>query len=145
MPATAQADKVLVLKSERRLTLLRDGKPLKSYRVALGWGPVGHKEREGDGKTPEGTYAIDSRNASSAFHKGLHISYPNAQDRAAAAKLGVSPGGDIMIHGMKNGLGWIGNLHRLIDWTNGCIAVTDQEITEIWRAVPNDTPIEIRP
>jgi murein L,D-transpeptidase YafK len=145
LPAGARADKVLVLKGERRLELLKDGKTLKSYRVALGWSPRGHKQREGDGKTPEGKYVIDARNAGSGFHRALHISYPRPQDRARARKQGVSPGGQIMIHGIKNGVGWIGPLHRLYDWTNGCIAVTDEEIREIWRAVPNGTPVEIRP
>lgn len=142
LPETAQADKILVLKGERRLALLQDGKPLKTYRVALGWGPVGRKQHEGDGRTPEGNF--DSRNASSTFDKALHISYPNArpgggrQARRFAGRRHHDPG-------MKNGLDWIGNLHRLLDWTNGCIAVTDREIEEIWRAVPNGTPIEIRP
>lgn len=96
-------------------------------------------------RQPEGLYKIDYRKADSSFHRALHISYPNAGDKAKARKLGVSPGGLIMIHGIKNGAGWIGNLHRFADWTNGCIAVTDAEIRELWRAVPNGTPIEIRP
>lgn len=139
------ADKVLVLKGERRLLLLKDGKPLKGYRVALGWSPRGRKVREGDGKTPEGSYVIDFRKPDSDFHRALHISYPDVGDKAHARKLGVSPGGAIMIHGLKNGSGWIGDLHRIADWTDGCIAVTDEEIREIWRAVPNGTPIEIQP
>jgi len=141
----ATADKILVLKGDRRLVLLKDGRPIKSYRIALGWSPIGPKVREGDGKTPEGTYRIDSRNPNSGFHRALHVSYPDDQDRARARKLGVSPGGAIMIHGMKNGFGWIGRLHRFVNWTNGCVAVTDREIGEIWRAVPDGTPIEIRP
>lgn len=145
LPEGVRADRIMVLKGERRLVLLKDGKPIKSYAVAVGWNPNGHKVREGDGKTPEGTYRIDFRNANSGFHRALHISYPNGKDRRTARQLGVSPGGAIMIHGIKNGSGWIGNLHRLTDWTNGCIAVTDQEIREIWRVVPNGTPIEIRP
>ena len=140
-----KADKVLVLKGERRLFLLKDDKPLKGYRIALGWSPRGHKEHEGDGKTPEGTYLIDFRKPDSSFHRALHISYPDGRDKSHARTLGVSPGGAIMIHGLKNGFGWIGNRHRISDWTNGCIAVTDEEIREIWRAVPNGTPIEIRP
>lgn len=103
------------------------------------------KERQGDGRTPEGLYIIDGRNASSAFHRALHISYPNVADRARATAGGFAPGGDIMIHGIRNGLGWIGSLHRIFDWTKGCIAVTDGEIEEIWNAVPNGTVVEIKP
>jgi murein L,D-transpeptidase YafK len=100
---------------------------------------------ERDARTPEGRYLIDSRNVASAYHKALHISYPNADDRKRAAKLGVSPGGAVMIHGLPNGKGWLGGAHRLYDWTLGCIAVTDQEIDEIWNLVPTGTPVEIRP
>lgn len=145
LPKGVRADLVTVDKSERRLTLLRSGTPIASYRVALGGAPTGHKVQEGDERTPEGRYVIDWRNAGSAFHRSMHISYPNAKDRKTAAKLGVSPGGAIMIHGLKNGMGWVGRLHVLADWTNGCIAVTNLEIEDIWRAVPNGTPIEIRP
>ena len=98
-----------------------------------------------DARTPEGRYVIDSRNAASAYHKALHISYPNSDDRKRAAKLGVAPGGAVMIHGLPNGKGWVGPTHRLYDWTLGCIAVTDQEIDEIWNLVPVGTPVEIRP
>lgn len=140
-----QADRVVVEKSARRLTLLRHGQPLKTYRVALGSSPIGHKEQEGDGRTPEGVYLIDFHKADSDFHRALHICYPSADDTRRAAALGVSPGGDIMIHGLRNGTGLIGAAHRLRDWTAGCIAVTDSEIEEIWRAVPDGTPIEIRP
>jgi murein L,D-transpeptidase YafK len=145
LPAGARADLIVVDKAERRLALMRDGEVLKSYRVALGGDPRGHKQREGDGRTPEGRYAIDGRSPASSFHRALHVSYPDGQDRARAAASGDSPGGDIMIHGIRNGLGWLGPLHRLVDWTDGCIAVTDPEIREIWRAVPTGTPIEIRP
>jgi murein L,D-transpeptidase YafK len=139
------ADKILVEKSVRRLTLIRAGKPLRVYRVSLGTHPIGPKEREGDGKTPEGRYVIDKKLMHSAFHRALHISYPNAPDRARAAVLGVSPGGDIMIHGLKNGLGWLGPLHHFSDWTQGCIAVTNAEIEEIWAMVAEGTPVEIMP
>jgi murein L,D-transpeptidase YafK len=145
LPPGARADRVLVLKGDRALVLLRDGKPLKRYTIALGRKPRGPKQRQGDSRTPEGVYRIDSRNRASRFHLALHISYPDAADRRRARQRGVPPGGDIMIHGMRNGLGWIGPLHRLIDWTNGCIAVTDREMDEIWRAVPVGTPVEIRP
>ena len=140
-----RADRILVEKSARRLTLLRQGRTLKSYRVALGPAPAGRKQCQGDNRTPEGTYRIDARNAGSAYHRSLHVSYPNAQDVANAHRLGCKPGGDIMIHGIKNGYGAIGAAHALSDWTLGCIAVTDQEIEEIWAAVPNGTPVEIRP
>jgi murein L,D-transpeptidase YafK len=143
--ASSRADVVLVDKSERSLSLLKNGKVIRSYRVALGRNPFGPKFSEGDGRTPEGQYRIDRRNASSGFYRALHISYPNAADRERANQTGVSPGGDIMIHGMKNGLGWIGRLHRLVDWTNGCIAVTDEEMREIWSGVPDNPAIEIRP
>ena len=142
---TEPADKVLIEKKERRLTLLSEGEVVKTYRIALGGNPVGPKERQGDNKTPEGTYIIDSRNRDSGYHLSLHISYPNENDKMRARELGVSPGGDIMIHGIKNGLSWVGASHAEVDWTKGCIAVTDEEMEEIYRLVPNDTIVEIRP
>ncbi len=145
LPAGAKADAILIFKSKRELQLLHEGKVLKSYKVSLGGVPTGAKERQGDHKTPEGIYAITGRNAASKFHRSLRISYPNEKDRKRAASLGVSPGGDIMIHGLPNGYGWIGRGHLSRDWTDGCIAVTDEEIEEIWRAVPDGTRVEIRP
>ena len=145
LPADAHADRVVVEKSARKLTLFRGETPLKSYSVALGRAPEGTKEREGDNRTPEGRYVIDAHKLDSAFHRALHISYPSPADSAAAAQRGVKPGGDIMIHGLRNGLGWLGAFHRVVDWTAGCIAVTDKQIEEIYRTVPNGTPIEIRP
>jgi L,D-peptidoglycan transpeptidase YkuD (ErfK/YbiS/YcfS/YnhG family) len=142
---TEPVDKVLVEKKERRLTLLSKGEVIKTYKIALGGDPVGPKERQGDNKTPEGTYIIDSRNNNSDYHLSLHISYPNEKDKMRAKELGVSPGGDIMIHGIKNGLAWVGALHAGIDWTKGCIAVTDEEMEEIYKLVPNGTIVEIRP
>jgi len=139
------ADRVVVLKSERTLQLLSQGKVIKTYKVALGGEPVGPKTQQDDHKTPEGVYVLDSRNAHSQFHKSIHISYPNANDRAAARQKGVSPGGDIFVHGLPNGFGWLGASLQLKDWTDGCIAVTNEEIEEIWLAVPDGTPIEIRP
>jgi murein L,D-transpeptidase YafK len=141
----AKADQVVVVKSERTLTLLSQGKVLRTYRVALGGAPVGPKEQEGDHKTPEGHYILDRRNAKSRFYKSLHVSYPDQQDRQKAAQHGVSAGGDIMIHGLPNGFGWLGAAHRAQDWTDGCVAVTDAEIDEIWELVPDGTRIEIRP
>ncbi len=140
-----QADRILVRKAARELVLYRQGKVLKSYRVALGRNPVDPKRRQGDRKTPEGRYTITGRNPSSAYHRALRISYPSAADRARARREGVSPGGDIMIHGLPNGQGYIGAAHRLTDWTDGCIAVTNEEIEEIWRLAPNGTPVLIEP
>lgn len=139
------ADRVVVLKRERTLQLLSQGKVIKSYKVALGGDPVGAKTRQGDHKTPEGIYVLNSRNEHSQFYKSIHISYPDAKDRAAARQKGVSPGGDVFVHGLANGYGWIGASHRLKDWTDGCIAVTNEEMDEIWLAVADGTPIEIRP
>ena len=140
-----KADKVLIEKGKRRLTLFRNNKIIKTYTVSLGRNPEGKKIRQGDARTPEGKYTIDSRNSSSRFYKALHISYPSREDRERARSRNASPGGDIMIHGMKNGLGWLGGLHRFIDWTQGCIAVTNDEMDEIWELVPTGTPVEIVP
>lgn len=142
---TAPADKVLIEKKKRRLKLISNGKAIKTYKIALGGDPVGPKKRQGDNKTPEGTYTIESRNRHSDYHLSLRISYPNDKDKAQAKEQGVSPGGDIMIHGIKNGLSWVGGFHTEMDWTEGCIAVTDGEMEEIARLVPNGTPVEIRP
>ena len=140
------ADKILIDKKERRLMLLAKGTVLKTYNIALGGNPNGPKEMQGDNKTPEGTYVIDSRNKEdSRYHLSLHISYPNENDKKRAKELGVSPGGDIMIHGIKNGFSWAGDFHTEVDWTKGCIAVTDEEIEEIDKLAPNGTIVEIRP
>ena len=143
--ASVKADRVVVVKADRTLTLYSGEQILKTYKIALGTNPLGPKEQEGDGRTPEGVYTIDGRNSQSAFHRSLHISYPNADDRRRAGKRRVRPGGAIMIHGLPNGLGALGAAHRLRDWTAGCIAVTDDEIEEIWRLVPNGTRVVIRP
>jgi L,D-peptidoglycan transpeptidase YkuD (ErfK/YbiS/YcfS/YnhG family) len=142
---TEPVDKVLIEKKTRRLMLISKGKTIKTYKIALGGNPIGPKERQGDNKTPEGIYTIESRNRHSIYHLSLRISYPNAKDKKHAKALGVSPGGDIMIHGIKNGLAWVGGLHTEMDWTDGCIAVTNPEMEEIARLVPNGTPVEIRP
>ncbi len=144
-PTAIRADRVLVIKYERVLRLYKDGKVIKSYKVALGGDPIGPKTRQGDHKTPEGNYVLDSRNAHSQFYKSIHISYPSPRDRAAARAKGVSPGGDVFVHGLPNGYRWIGSGHRAKDWTDGCIAVTNEEIDEIWQSVVDGTPIEIRP
>lgn len=140
-----KADRVVIEKSAHRLTLYAGARVLKTYQVALGQGGTAPKTRQGDGRTPEGLYRIDSRNPHSAYHLALHISYPDAHDISRAASLGVPPGGQIMIHGLPNGMGRLGPLHRAVDWTAGCIAVTDAEIEEIWHAVPDGTPVEIDP
>lgn len=100
--------------------------------------------QQGDGRTPEGEYRTDYRKPDSSFHKALHISYPGPTDTAAAKTLGVDPGGMVMVHGMRNGFGWLGRIHQAVDWTNGCVAVTDREIDEIWRAVPDGTKIILK-
>lgn len=140
-----KADSILILKKDHVMELLAGGKVIRTYEVALGRGGLEPKQREGDDRTPEGHYTIDSRNAASRFYKALHISYPDAEDRKRAAKLGVPPGGAIMIHGLPNGMAWLGPTHRMYDWTAGCVAVTDGEIDEIWDLVPVGTPVEIRP
>jgi murein L,D-transpeptidase YafK len=139
------ADSIVVEKAQHRLSLYRHGTLLHSYLVALGQQPVGDKVRIGDNRTPEGLFRIEARNAQSHYHRSLKISYPDAAHLARARSLGVSPGGDIMIHGLPNRQAWVGAAHRDFDWTEGCIAVTNEEIDEIWNAVPVGTPIEIKP
>lgn len=141
----AKVDRVILKKSERMLILMKGKTVLKSYKVALGKNPVGPKKQEGDNKTPEGSYIIDRHDSKSSFHLSLHISYPSEADREQAIRSGVRPGGDIMIHGIKNGMGWIGPLHRLVDWTQGCIAVTNREIEEIYALVLDGTSIDLQP
>ena len=141
----AKVDAVLVDKSDRVLTLLYEGHPVKKYKVSLGRKPRGAKEQQGDGKTPEGSYVIDYRNRNSLYHRSLHISYPTRAQRREAQRRGVDPGGDIMIHGLPNGNAKWGKGHLAYDWTEGCIAVTSEEIEEIWAAVKDGTKIEIRP
>jgi murein L,D-transpeptidase YafK len=139
------ADYVLVRKSERRLYLLREGRVLRSYPVRLGLNPDGHKEQEGDFRTPEGVYSIASRNPRSEFFLSLKVSYPSAEDREAARKRGVPPGGNIMIHGLPNVPKRSLTYYRDVDWTNGCIAVNNDDMLEIWLLTRNQVPVEIRP
>jgi murein L,D-transpeptidase YafK len=138
-------DEILILKSEHKMTLLSHGEVLHTYQVALSTVPVGAKERNGDHKVPEGDYRIDSKNPGSQFHLALHVSYPNEVDRAQAKKLGADPGGEIEIHGLAKKYAWMGSLHRKYDWTNGCIAVTNAEIEEIYPLVPVGTKVAIKP
>lgn len=136
---------MLVEKHARRLSLWFAGYPVREFRVALGREPAGDKQRIGDARTPEGHYVIDGRNPGSAFHRSLHISYPNAADVRRAREAGAAPGGEIMLHGLPEDAAWVGGEHWRFDWTEGCIAVTNEEIDEIWELVPDGTPIEIRP
>jgi murein L,D-transpeptidase YafK len=143
--AATKVDRILVEKSKRTLKLMDGTKTLKTYKVALGGQPVSAKDRQGDHKTPEGIYSVDAKNPNSQFYKALHISYPNQADRANARKLGVSPGGDVEIHGLGAKWGWLGAKHRLTDWTDGCIALTNEEIDEIYPLIKVGTTVEIRP
>ena len=145
MASTVQADKIVIEKSKRTMTLLSGKKVLKTYKVALGRVPVGPKRVEGDHKTPEGSYVIDAKNPHSLFHLALHISYPSAEDQQRARGLRVRPGGAIMIHGLPKAFAYLGALHRQSDWTDGCVAVTNAEIEEIWTLVPVGAKVEIRP
>jgi murein L,D-transpeptidase YafK len=144
-PSPQRVDHIVIFKSKRTMLLMSGNKVLKTYKVALGGQPVGAKERVGDHKTPEGEYIVDARKSQSQFHRALHISYPNAADRERARKLGVSPGGEIEIHGLPARYAWIGAAHRQMDWTDGCIAVTNIEIEEIWPLVAVGTRVEIKP
>ena len=146
LPDDVRVDHVVVRKADRRLDLYQGSDLVRSYGVSLGAEPIGPKQWLGDGRTPEGDYVIDYHKPNSSFHRALHISYPSAADTANALARGYEPGGLIMIHGMKNGRVYVGRLHRLVDWTDGCIAVTNQEIDEMWRLLPErPVPIEIRP
>ena len=141
----APIDLIVVDKSRRVMTLWIGKKPFRTYRISLGSNPVGDKEQEGDARTPEGRYVIDGKNPGSSFHLSLRISYPNSQDRADAARRGVSPGGLIMIHGTPDYLGMLQATGAMRDWTAGCIAVSNAEIEEIYKKVRIGTPIVIKP
>lgn len=145
LPDGIVIDKLVVYKSRRKMEAYANGGLIKTYDIALGKDPIGHKQFEGDNKTPEGSYTINARNPNSAYHKNLGVSYPNETDKANAVKLGKAAGGDIKIHGLKNGRGYIGKCHRLKDWTAGCIAVTNDEVDELYAAVKQNTEIEIFP
>lgn len=138
LAATQQADAIRVHKAQRRMELLRQGRVIAAYRIALGDAPAGHKQRQGDERTPEGDYRITYRNGRSRYHLSLRISYPNDADLRQARLRGVDPGGDIMIHGATPP-GYAG------DWTDGCMAVTNTEMEAIWQRVPVGTPIRIDP
>jgi murein L,D-transpeptidase YafK len=144
-PGPAKVTKVLVRKAERRLYLLDGDEVVRSYRIGLGDNPSGHKLYEGDERTPEGEYTLDWRNAASDYYKSIHISYPNDNDREMASAWGLDPGGNIMIHGLPNDADGMEFAYEGLDWTNGCIAVSNEEIDEIWRLVADGTPIRILP
>jgi murein L,D-transpeptidase YafK len=141
----ASVDRVVVEKSKRTMTLLKQDHEVRTYKIALGRDPVGPKVRLGDNRTPEGIYYVDYKVRNSAYHRALHLSYPNPDDVERARALGVPPGGSIMIHGMKNDHLWMGDVQYLFNWTNGCIALTNREIEEVWALVSPWTPVEIRP
>ena len=140
-----KADSVLIIKSESKLYLKKNGVVIKIYHVAFGANPKGHKQQVGDERTPEGKYILDYKKKNSSFYKAIHVSYPNAKDKKRAKQKGVNPGGQIMIHGQKNGLGWLSFITQNINWTDGCIAVSDDAMDEIWNAVVVGTPVEIKP
>lgn len=140
-----KADFVVVSKKEKTMILYKDKQSIASYPVVFGANASGHKQKEGDKRTPEGLYTLDYKKQDSAFYKAIHISYPNAQDIEVAHKLGVSPGGAIMIHGQKNGFGWASFIMQFFNWTNGCIALENSDMDLIWNAVDAGTQIEIRP
>lgn len=144
-PTRAAVDSIVIEKAARRMTLYEDGRAVKTYRIALGFAPVGDKKRQGDGKTPEGRYRISLKNPNSQFHLSLKISYPDAEDRAAARRRGVDPGGDIFIHGTPGREAPYAEDAAIRDWTLGCIAVANSEIEEVWRLVPVGARVEIRP
>jgi murein L,D-transpeptidase YafK len=145
LPENSTIDSIVVIKSHRQLLAYSHGKLLKSYKVALGGNPIGDKQFEGDMKTPEGNYRIDSKNPTSGFHKNLGISYPDSLHSIQAARVGKSAGGDIKIHGLRNGLGLIGRFHKLTDWTNGCIALTNAQMDELYDHTNVGAPVFILP
>jgi murein L,D-transpeptidase YafK len=140
-----KADLVVVRKSESRLYLERDGRTFASFRAVFGSEAKGHKQQEGDERTPEGRYVLDSKNVRSAFYRSIHISYPNGQDVAAAKARGVKPGGQIMIHGQKNGLSWLSPVAQWFNWTDGCVGLSNEDMDAVWNAVDVGTPIQIHP
>lgn len=141
--APLQVDRIVISKSERTLRAYAGGEQVVAFDVALGRKPR-RKQCEGDGRTPEGVYAVVGRKANSAYHRALRLSYPSRADRTEARAKGCRPGGDIMIHGLRNGFGWLGRYHATANWTRGCIAVTNEEIEILWDLVPDGTPVEIQ-
>ncbi|OYY73727.1 MAG: hypothetical protein B7Y40_07645 [Gammaproteobacteria bacterium 28-57-27] len=136
---------VRVLKSDHKLQLLSGEKLVHEFHVVFGANPKGHKMQEGDERTPEGSYILDYKKSNSAFYRAIHISYPNAKDIASAKSRDVKPGGEIMIHGQKNGLGWLSSISQRFNWTNGCVALPNRDMDVVWALVKEGTPIEILP
>ena len=136
---------VRVLKSGQKLQLLVGEKVVRELHVVFGANPKGHKMQEGDERTPEGSYSLDYKKPDSAFHRAIHISYPNAKDIASAQARGVKPGGEIMIHGQKNGLAWLSFISQRFNWTNGCVALSNEDMDIVWAQVKEGTPVEILP
>lgn len=141
----SSVDKIIIHKKAKKMNVYHDNKLIQTYQIALGFSPTGHKLQAGDGKTPEGKYKISAKNPNSRYFLSLKISYPNNQDKINAYQAGVSPGGDIMIHGMGKNKGWLGQLHTRSDWTLGCVAITNEEITELYHATSIGTVVEILP
>ena len=139
------ADSVLLRKKQRQLHLIRNGKTYRTYNISLGANPIGHKQEQGDERTPEGQYVLDTRNENSKYHKSIHITFPNNEDKEKATELGINPGGEIFIHGQPNGFAWAWRILNLFNWTDGCIAVNNEDMDEIWDFVENGTPIKIVP
>ena len=138
-------DLVRVDKSDRELTLMSQGTVVATFPIVLGGNPIGHKQQEGDQRTPEGRYVLDFKKQDSAFFRAIHISYPNQTDIQRAQAAGVNPGGAIMIHGQKNGLGWLSAVSQRFDWTDGCIALSNKDMQRVWSLVRVPTVIEIAP
>jgi len=145
LPPNVKIDKLVVTKSKRIMVAYSNGEVIKIYTISLGRNPLGDKEFEGDKRTPEGSYTINHKNLNSGYHKNLGVSYPNKDDIKDANNKGLKPGGEIKIHGIRNGIGFIGKFHRLFDWTAGCIALTDKEVDELYEHVGIGTPIIINP
>lgn len=143
--ATEHADRVVVEKAKRLMTLYKNNQEIAQFHVAIGQDPVGQKNCRGDNRTPEGQYSIVRRKADSNFYRALQLSYPSPADIERAKKFGCEPGSNIMIHGLENGYGWVGRTHRSVDWTNGCVAVTNEEMDKLWELVKDGTQVEIRP
>lgn len=145
LPPDITIDKLIVTKSQRTMEAYSNGQLIKTYKISLGRNPLGDKEYQGDKKTPEGEYTINDKNPNSGFYKNLGVSYPSTMDKREAERRGLDPGGEIKIHGLGDGVGYIGKFHRLFNWTAGCMAVTDNEIDELYNAVDLGTPIIIKP
>lgn len=143
--AESSVTRVRVLKNDHKLQLFDGEKLLREFHVVFGANPKGHKMQEGDEKTPEGTYALDYKKTDSAFYRAIHISYPNTKDTTSAQSRGVKPGGQVMIHGQKNGLGWLSFISQHFNWTNGCVALSNEDMEIVWAQVKEGTPIEILP